>query len=161
MGRLHGLTPVPSHFGRVDRSPSITDRTSLRTRLPRHRHPDWTARWLQSVRQGCTEAARSATWHKRICGTVSGGFDCKDPRRGERDQSAEDGPRAEPTGVRHRVENQAGGRRNHTRDPTVGVRGLLDAAAAAWTALRRHRGESSSVCTPERDAQGLEVTICY
>jgi predicted RNase H-like nuclease len=28
---------------------------------------------------------------------------------------------------------------------------LLDAAAAAWSALRRHRGEAMCVCTPERD----------
>jgi hypothetical protein len=40
-----------------------------------------------------------------------------------RDQSAEDWPRAEPTGVRHRVENPAGGRRNDTGAPGVGIRG--------------------------------------
>jgi predicted RNase H-like nuclease len=38
---------------------------------------------------------------------------------------------------------------------------LLDAAAAAWTALRRHRGEAKYVCMSEHDANGLEVTICY
>jgi predicted RNase H-like nuclease len=38
---------------------------------------------------------------------------------------------------------------------------LLDAAAAAWSALRRYRGEAKCVCTSERDAKGLEVTICY
>ena len=38
---------------------------------------------------------------------------------------------------------------------------LLDAAVAAWTALRRHRGESRCVCTPERDQSGLSVTISY
>lgn len=47
------------------------------------------------------------------------------------------------------------------RPPGVAKDDLLDAAAAAWTALRRLRGESSCVCTPERDAKGLEVTICY
>jgi len=30
-----------------------------------------------------------------------------------------------------------------------------DAAAAAWTALRRHREEAKCVCTPERDEKGL------
>jgi len=48
-----------------------------------------------------------------------------------------------------------------SRPPGVGKDDLLDAAAAAWTALRRHRGEAICVCTPERDAKGLEVTICY
>jgi predicted RNase H-like nuclease len=48
-----------------------------------------------------------------------------------------------------------------SRPPGVGKDDLLDAAAAAWTGLRRHRGESSCVYTPERDAKGLEVTICY
>jgi predicted RNase H-like nuclease len=38
---------------------------------------------------------------------------------------------------------------------------LLDAAAAAWTALRRHRGEAVCVCTPERDEKGLSVAIFY
>jgi predicted RNase H-like nuclease len=38
---------------------------------------------------------------------------------------------------------------------------LLDAAAAAWSALRRYRGEAKCVCTPERDEKGLEVAICY
>jgi len=48
-----------------------------------------------------------------------------------------------------------------SRPPGVGNDDLLDAAAAAWTALRRYRGETRCVCTPERDAKGLEVTICY
>jgi predicted RNase H-like nuclease len=38
---------------------------------------------------------------------------------------------------------------------------LLNAAAAAWSALRRYRGEAKCVCTSERDEKGLEVTICY
>jgi predicted RNase H-like nuclease len=38
---------------------------------------------------------------------------------------------------------------------------LLDAAVAAWTALGRHRGEASCVCTPERDEMGLATTIWY
>jgi predicted RNase H-like nuclease len=48
-----------------------------------------------------------------------------------------------------------------SRPPGVAKDDLLDAAAAAWTALRRHRGEASCVCTPERDEKGLAVTICY
>jgi predicted RNase H-like nuclease len=47
------------------------------------------------------------------------------------------------------------------RPPRVGADDLLDAAAAAWTALRRHRGEARCVCTPERDEKGLAVTISY
>jgi predicted RNase H-like nuclease len=38
---------------------------------------------------------------------------------------------------------------------------LLDAAAAAWTALRRFQGEAKCVCTPERDEKGLEVSIWF
>ena len=47
------------------------------------------------------------------------------------------------------------------RPPRVGADDLLDAAAAAWTALRWHRNEAECVCTPERDEKGLEVTIYY
>jgi predicted RNase H-like nuclease len=47
------------------------------------------------------------------------------------------------------------------RPPGVGKDDLLDAAAAAWTALRRHRGEAQCVCTPERDEKGLAVSMCY
>ena len=43
----------------------------------------------------------------------------------------------------------------------VGRDDLLDAAAAAWTALRRHRREAICVGTLERDDRGLEATICY
>jgi predicted RNase H-like nuclease len=47
------------------------------------------------------------------------------------------------------------------RPPQVGSDDLLDAAAAAWTALRRHRGEAKCVCPPERDDRGLSVTIFF
>ena len=45
--------------------------------------------------------------------------------------------------------------------PGVGKDDLLDAAAAAWTALRRHRGEAICVSTSERDEKGLAATIYY
>lgn len=48
-----------------------------------------------------------------------------------------------------------------SRPPNVGKDDLLDAAAAAWTALRRLRGEAACVCTPERDERGLECAIWY
>ena len=47
------------------------------------------------------------------------------------------------------------------RPARVGADDLLDAAAAAWTALRRHRNEAECVCTPERDEKELSVTIWY
>jgi len=47
------------------------------------------------------------------------------------------------------------------RPPRVGADDLLDAAAAAWTALRWHRHEAECVCTPERDEMGLETTIRF
>lgn len=47
------------------------------------------------------------------------------------------------------------------RPPLVGADDLLDAAAAAWTALRWHQGKADCVCTPERDEKGLAVTIFY
>jgi len=47
------------------------------------------------------------------------------------------------------------------RPPRVGTDDLLDAAAAAWTALRWHRNESECVCTPELDDRGLTTTIYY
>ena len=48
-----------------------------------------------------------------------------------------------------------------SRPPGVAKDDLLDAAAAAWTALRRHRGEARCVCAPEHDDKGLELTIWY
>ncbi len=45
--------------------------------------------------------------------------------------------------------------------PRVGADDLLDAAAAAWTALKRNRGERSCVCTSKRDEKGLSVAIFY
>ena len=47
------------------------------------------------------------------------------------------------------------------RPRTVGVDDLLDAAAAAWTALRWYGNEAECVCTPEYDEKGLAVTIYY
>ena len=43
----------------------------------------------------------------------------------------------------------------------VGKDDLLDAAVAAWTALRRVHCEAACVCTPEWDGSGLEVAIWY
>jgi predicted RNase H-like nuclease len=48
-----------------------------------------------------------------------------------------------------------------SRPRWVGKDDLLDAAVAAWTALRQHTGEAKCVCTPERDQKGLAVTIFY
>lgn len=47
------------------------------------------------------------------------------------------------------------------RPRAVGADDLLDAAAAAWTALRWYRNEAKCVCTPERDAKHLSVAIWY
>jgi predicted RNase H-like nuclease len=47
------------------------------------------------------------------------------------------------------------------RPSRVGADDLLDAAAAAWTALRRHRNKAECVCTPEQDEMGLEMTIRF
>jgi predicted RNase H-like nuclease len=47
------------------------------------------------------------------------------------------------------------------RPHRVGADDLLDAAAAAWTALRSHHNEAEPVCTPERDDKGLVVAIYY
>ena len=43
----------------------------------------------------------------------------------------------------------------------VGRDDLLDAAVAAWTALRISKCEAKRVCELERDAKGLEATIWY
>lgn len=48
-----------------------------------------------------------------------------------------------------------------SRPPRVGADDLLDAAAAAWTALRWHDNEAESVCLPERDPRSLATTIWY
>jgi predicted RNase H-like nuclease len=47
------------------------------------------------------------------------------------------------------------------RPRAVGTDDLLDAAAAAWTALRWHRNEAQCVCAPEHDEKGLAVNIYY
>jgi hypothetical protein len=45
------------------------------------------------------------------------------------------------------------------RPSRVGKDDLLDAAAAAWSALRRHWDEASCACTPECDEKDLATTI--
>jgi predicted RNase H-like nuclease len=45
------------------------------------------------------------------------------------------------------------------RPPRVGADDLLDAAVAAWSALRWHRNQAECVCTPEVDERGLTTTI--
>jgi predicted RNase H-like nuclease len=47
------------------------------------------------------------------------------------------------------------------RPSRVGADALLDAAAAAWTALRWHRNEAEFVCSPEPDPRSLATTIWY
>jgi predicted RNase H-like nuclease len=47
------------------------------------------------------------------------------------------------------------------RPRRVGADDLLDAAAAAWTALRWHQRQAECVCSPEVDEKGLAVTIYY
>lgn len=47
------------------------------------------------------------------------------------------------------------------RPSGVGKDDLIDAAVAAWTALRLARGAASHVCTPERDDKGLAVSMWY
>ena len=53
------------------------------------------------------------------------------------------------------------GRHLENRPSDVGKDDMLDAAVAAWTALRIHNGEARQVCEPERDHKGLEATIWY
>ena len=43
----------------------------------------------------------------------------------------------------------------------VGRDDLLDAAVAAWTAIRLHNGEARSVCEPQRDSKGLTAGIWH
>jgi predicted RNase H-like nuclease len=47
------------------------------------------------------------------------------------------------------------------RPSRVGADDLLDAAAAAWSALRWHRGEAECVCLPEHDEKGLALSSYY
>ncbi len=47
------------------------------------------------------------------------------------------------------------------RRANVGKDDLLDAAVAAWTALRICKNEARRVCEAQRDTRGLEVTIWY
>ncbi len=48
-----------------------------------------------------------------------------------------------------------------SRPPGVGKDDLLDAAVAAWTALRIRNGEACRVSEPEHDKKGLSATIWY
>jgi hypothetical protein len=48
-----------------------------------------------------------------------------------------------------------------TRPHHVGADDLLDAAAAAWTALRYRAGSAESVCNAEHDDKGLTATIYF
>jgi len=48
-----------------------------------------------------------------------------------------------------------------SRPRAVGADDLLDAAAAAWSALRLHNAEALPVCVPERDGRDLSVAIWY
>lgn len=47
------------------------------------------------------------------------------------------------------------------RRANIGRDDLLDAAVAAWTALRIFKGEAQRVSESEWDANGLETTIWY
>jgi len=47
------------------------------------------------------------------------------------------------------------------RPQHVGIDDVLDAAAAAWTALRHSEGRAKQVCNPETDPLGLMATIWY
>ncbi len=48
-----------------------------------------------------------------------------------------------------------------TKDSGVAADDLLDAAAAAWTALRHYQGKSRFLGTTSRDAEGLSMKIHY
>ena len=52
-------------------------------------------------------------------------------------------------------------RRLLNRPSGVGKDDLIDAAVAAWTALRICKGAARRVCEPERDSNGLEATIWF
>lgn len=47
------------------------------------------------------------------------------------------------------------------RPSGVGKDDLLDASAAAWTALRLYREQALQVCEPELDGRGLAAGIWY
>ena len=47
------------------------------------------------------------------------------------------------------------------RPEKVGIDDPLDAAAAAWSALRIWEGTAESVCDPGRDDRGLRMSIHY
>lgn len=47
------------------------------------------------------------------------------------------------------------------RPDDVGRDDVLDAAAAAWSAVRWSEGRIEQVCTPETDQMGLQTTIWY
>jgi predicted RNase H-like nuclease len=59
-------------------------------------------------------------------------------------------------GVFPRIENHLA-----NPPPRVGADDLLDAAAAAWSAVRLHNAEALPVCTPEHDEKDLSVAIWY
>lgn len=49
----------------------------------------------------------------------------------------------------------------YRRPQDVSKDDLLDAAVAAWTALRTHSGTASRVCECERDNRGMDAAIWY
>lgn len=48
-----------------------------------------------------------------------------------------------------------------TRQPGVGVDDIIDAAVAAWSALRRSQGCTEQVCEPEIDSRQIAACIWY
>jgi predicted RNase H-like nuclease len=54
--------------------------------------------------------------------------------------------------IKHHLQN---------RPANVGKDDVLDAAVAAWTALRLWKGEARQVCEPERDEKELMANIWY